>query len=200
MALVRAFTADADRKAVTRMKEMATSWILELRQRLRTPPARLIAPEQPAVVGLVPLYVEQGELWVQLLEREAGSQLGREGIALAAAPLATGEDPWRGVVQASAELDLEASTLLQIGLLDPAPSPSGLAVVPCVVAIPAREEGAAGFGLPVTAIASPRLVEERRLVREGRLAVVKVVHVGKHRLWGPTAVVLELLLRRLGLS
>jgi hypothetical protein len=51
--------------------------------------------------------------------------------------------------------------------------------------------------IPVSALANPRLVEERFLEVEGVQRSLIVLHIGRHRIAGSTAEALQLLLERL---
>jgi hypothetical protein len=170
------------------------SWILEVRSRLTTPaPNRQEGVPESRFAILLPLYVEAGELWVVLGEGEGGAALfhGR--------PVAEGEDAWEKAREAGHDLGLEPASVLRLGELDElGTSQERLSTwVGAVPTVHSDELPKGVYSLPLRALLSPSMVEER----EGPGgAALRVLHIGRRRLWGLPLWVLELLLARLGLS
>ena len=190
-----------------------TSWILELRQRLSTPPPLSLATEGARQTTLVPLLVDGGELWL-LLAGPTGEELVPAAATLPGEPLAPQEDPWPAAERCSLRLGLDPSTVLRIGMLDQLPSPAGDVIVPCVAAVPPPPEVESPsrdappvVRLPLVAARTPSLLEERRAVVDAgprRLAAgepvetwVTVAHFGPVKLAGAEVEIVELLLDRL---
>jgi 8-oxo-dGTP pyrophosphatase MutT (NUDIX family) len=185
------------------------SWILELRARLESPPPRrLPARDVRRAAVLVPLYVDAGQLWVLLTRRTDHLPTHKSQIAFPGGGLELGEDPWAAAVREShEEIGLDPAKVLRLGMLDEASTPSGFHIIPCVGAVPHpvetrlnEEEIAEVFTVPLTALATPRLVEQRRVEIDGVPREITVFHVGRHRIWGLTARILLNLLERLGIA
>jgi len=185
------------------------SWIEEVRARLESPPARRLAgidARQAAV--LVPLYVAQGQLWTLLTRRSQELPHHRGQIAFPGGGRETGEDFWRAALRESEEeIGLPTRLVLRLGELDEVGTPSGYRIVPCVGAIPHPFEPrpdpgeiAEVFAAPVRAFAAPDAVEEREVVLNGRPRSLRVYHLGRHRVWGVTARIVQNLVARLGLD
>lgn len=219
-----------------------SSWILDLRRRLADPPPRVLvrpggnghgeaaaggAPEGGAegatgmepkrAAALVPLYVDAGQLWTILTEREQRVAGHLSPPAFPGALVGKGEDgkpeePWQAALRGGRrEAGLYPRAALELGRLDEAATPAGVVIVPCVAALPEaalkkREEPAEGSGvtdvvpIPITALARPRLVEERPVRVGDREEEIVILHVGKRRIWGVTATLILNLLSRLGLG
>jgi 8-oxo-dGTP pyrophosphatase MutT (NUDIX family) len=190
----------------------AQSWILSVRERLGSPPARRLQPSRgrdvrPAAV-LVPLYVDAGELWTVLTKRTDTLPSHRGQIAFPGGACEIGEDAWGAALrEAQEEVGIEPAKVLRLGELDEVESPASFRVVPCVGAIPFPYEArpneaeiAEVFSLPLTAFANPRMVEEREVVLDGRHRHIRIYHVGSRQVWGLTARVLQNLLVRLGIE
>ncbi|MDX1630660.1 MAG: CoA pyrophosphatase [Thermoanaerobaculia bacterium] len=185
------------------------SWIAEIRDRLTQPPPRRDPPDPAeSAAVLVPLYVDAGSLWVLLTRRaddleELGSQ-----VSFPVAVRDTGEEFWEAAIrECEPTLGLDHRTLLQLGELDQVRLPGGPEVVPCVAAVPwpfeaspRKDEITEVVNLPLTAVTNPRLVETRAVEIDGTAREITVYHVGRHRIWGVTATILENLLRRLGMT
>jgi hypothetical protein len=183
------------------------SWILELRDKLGEDSSEL--PARDGIALFLGLFVDEGQLWVALIEHPPldGDTLSR--VSLPAAELEAGVDPWVAAAIAARELlGVEPGAVLRVGRLEPHwPDPAlGLdrPLYPCVAAIPVTEPPvgveATVLRLPLLALASPDLVERREERLGGRTVEVDVIHVGGHSLWGPTVAVIDDLLARLGLS
>jgi 8-oxo-dGTP pyrophosphatase MutT (NUDIX family) len=190
-------------------RELPPSWILELRARLEEPPpTRLPAEESRRAAVLVPLFVDAQELWVLLARRSDELPHHQGQIAFPGGSLELGESPWEGALrEAREEIGLEPARVLRLGLLDEASTPSGFHIIPCVGAVPypvetVIDEGeiAEVFAVPLSALASPQLVEQQRVEIDGLPREITIFHVGRHRIWGLTARVLFNLLERLGIA
>lgn len=191
------------------MSREAASWIAEVRARLASPPAgRLPASESRQAAVLVPLYVEAGELWTLLTRRSEALPQHRGQVAFPGGGREIGEDAWAAALRESEEeIGLDARLVLRLGELDEAATPSGFRIVPCVGAIPAtfRPRPDPGeidevFSVPITALANPRLVEDREVLLNGERRTLRLYHVGRHLIWGVTARIVQNLLIRLGIE
>lgn len=194
--------------------ELPPSWIVELRGRLEEPPARrLPALGQPAqevrrAAVLVPLYVDAGQLWVLLTRRSDEVPHHRGQVAFPGGALELGESHWEAALRETREeIGVEPKTILPLGVLDEASTPSGFHIVPCVgaVAFPVetrihQAEIAEVFAIPLVAFADPQLVEQRRVEIDGVPREITVFHVGRHRIWGLTARILFNLMERLEMT
>jgi len=185
------------------------SWILDLRQRLSSPPPRRLPPSdlrQAAV--LVPLYVDAGELWTVLTKRTDTLPTHRGQIAFPGGAREVGEDAWAAALREShEEVGFDPGRVLRLGELDEGETPAGFRIIPCVGAIPYPYEArpnegeiAEVFSLPLSAFANPRLVEERTVELDGRKRNLRIYHVGTRQIWGLTARILQNLLVRVGLE
>ncbi len=185
------------------------SWIIDVRQRLSTPASRRLPPSdarQAAV--LVPLYVEAGELWTLLSKRSESLPHHKGQIAFPGGSLEADEDAWTGALrEAEEEVGFEPKRVLRLGQLDEAETPSGFRIIPCVGAVPFpvetrlnHHEIAEIFSVPMSAFLNPRLVEEQAVRIDGVTQMLRIYHVGGHRVWGLTARILQNLLQRLGLE
>lgn len=183
------------------------SWIFELRQRLASPPATRLPPSdsrQAAV--LVPLYVDAGQLWVVLTRRSDALPHHKNQIAFPGGVLEIGEDPWSAALrEAREEIGLDPATVIRIGELDEADTPSGFHIVPCVGAVPFplsmeinRAEIAELFTLPLLAFADFQMVEDRVVRIDGVERMIRVYRVGRRQVWGLTARIVRNLMQRLG--
>jgi len=185
------------------------SWIAEIRRRLESPPPqRLASAEGRRAAVLVPLYVEGGELWALLTRRAESLPHHRGQIAFPGGGRETGEDPWAAALRESAEeIGLLPQGVLRLGELDEVATPSGFTIVPCVGAIPATFRAEANpeeidevFAAPISALAHPNLVEDREVRINGKRRTLRIYHVGRHKIWGVTARILQNLLARLGVA
>jgi len=185
------------------------SWILDVRDRLASPPPRrLPASDLRQAAVLVPLYVDAGELWTVLTKRTDNLPSHRSQIAFAGGGRELKEDPWAAATrEAHEEIGLSPATVLRLGELDEGETPAGFRVIPCVGAIPFPFEAepnageiAEVFSLPLSAFADPKLVEERPVTFNGVERMLRVYHVGRRQIWGLTARILQNLLVRLGME
>ena len=195
---------------------MTESWIVEIRRRLEGTAAEAAAGAVGDAAGagraaaLVPLFVDAGELWTVLTSRVAPP--GQ--VAPLAFPGALVEGPegvWAAAVEGGeVEAGLEPRVLLDLGRLDPVPTPGGVLVIPCVAALPTaavhrRAPPASGSAVeevvpvPLNALANPTLVESRPARLAGATAELTVFHLGRRRVWGVTARIAGDLLARLGM-
>lgn len=191
------------------MTETWQSWIHEVRERLATPPPLRLPPSdsrQAAV--LVPLYADAGELWTLLTRRSDALPHHRGQVAFPGGGRELGEDLWAAALRESEEeIALAPATVLRLGQLDEVGSPAGFRIVPCVGAIPHGFEARPSpdeidevFAVPMSALASPQLAEDREVVINGKRRTIRIYHVGRHLIWGLTARILQNLLARLGIA
>ncbi len=182
------------------------NWLAEVRERLAAPaPRRLAAREMRHAAVLVPLYVDAGELWTVLTKRTEHLPHHRGQIAFPGGGRETGEDAWAAALrETEEEIGIAAQRVVRLGQLDETDLPSGFRVLPCVGAVPFPfetrvnpHEIAEVFAIPLSAFANPRLVEDRRVVLEGRERVLRIYHVGSRQIWGATARILQNLMGRL---
>ncbi|MGD2114587.1 MAG: CoA pyrophosphatase [Acidobacteriota bacterium] len=185
------------------------SWIVEIRRRLGSPPPRrLPAGETRQAAVLVPLYVEAQELWTILTERSADLPHHKSQIAFPGGGRELGEAAWETALrEAREEIHLPEKAVLRLGELDETETPSGFRIVPCVGAVPEVFEPepdggeiADVFSVPLSAFANPTMVEDRPVSINGVERTLRIYHVGRRRIWGLTARILQNLLRRLGLE
>lgn len=185
------------------------TWIGEVRRRLESPPPRRRPPgERRDAAVLVPLYVEARELWTVLTERSIDLPHHKGQIAFPGGGRELGEDMWEAALrEAREEVGLAPEAVLRLGELDEAETPSGYRIVPCVGAIPQAFEPrpdpteiADVFSVPLSALVNPTLVEDRAVVIDGVERSLRIYHVGRRKIWGLTARVLQNLLRRLGME
>lgn len=190
------------------MTEPIESWILDLRERLSAPPPRRRPPSdsRPASV-LVPLYVHAGSLWVLLTRRSDELPTHQGQIAFPGGGGEAGEAAWDTALrETEEEIGLDAKRVLRLGELDEAETPSGYRVIPCVGAVPFPLEPVLSdeidevFPVPLPALASPQLVEERRVEIDDVVRTLRIYHVAGRQIWGLTARILQNLLQRLGLE
>jgi 8-oxo-dGTP pyrophosphatase MutT (NUDIX family) len=186
-----------------------SSWILEIRNRLSSPPPRrLAASDLRQASVLVPLYVDAGELWTVLTKRTDDLPTHRGQIAFPGGGRELKEDPWAAALrETEEEIGLDPKRVLPLGELDEGETPAGFRVIPCVAAIPFPYETrpnpteiAEVFSLPLTAFTNPRMVEERPVKINGVQRMLLVYHIGNRQIWGLTARILQNLLVRLGLE
>lgn len=188
-------------------QEPIHSWIFEVRHRLSTPPpTRLPAGDVRQAAVLVPLYVDNGELWTLLTKRSDALPHHRGQIAFPGGGREIGEDPWAAALREThEELGVEPSQVIRVGELDEAATPSGFHIVPCVGAVPYPlettindDEIAEVFSVPLLAFTDYRIVEDRLVKIDGVERSIRVYHVGKRQVWGLTARIVQNLLLRLG--
>ena len=189
------------------MSEELHSWIVEVRQRLATPPPLRLKPKEARQAAvLVPLYVDAGELWTVLTKRSDNLPHHRSQIAFPGGGREIGEDPWTAALrETEEELGLDTKKVLRLGELDEAETPSGFHIVPCVGAVPHpletdinHEEIAEVFSVPLLAFADYRIVEDQLVKIDGVERMIRVYHVGKRQVWGLTARIIQNLMTRLG--
>ena len=191
------------------MGEPMSSWIVELRSRLQSPPGNRLPPtdaRQAAV--LVPLYVDAGELWTVLTQRTDTLPHHKGQIAFPGGSLESGEEPWDAAVrETEEEIGIERKKILRLGDLDEAETPTGFRIVPCVGAVPFPLETKINsdeiedlFSVPIKAFANPTAVEDRAVRLDGEERMLRIYHVGSRQIWGLTALILQNLLQRLGME
>lgn len=186
----------------------ASSWIVDVRRRLESPPPQRLAPGEGRTASvLVPLFVDAGELWTLLTRRTDELPTHKSQIAFPGGGSEKGEIPWQTALREShEEVGLDPSKVIPLGDLDEAVTPSGFRIVPCVGALPSRfdvridpGEISEAFRVPLTAFANPRMVEDRTIKIDGKEREIRVYHVGSRQIWGLTARILQNLLDRLGM-
>jgi hypothetical protein len=180
-----------------------TSWIVEVRERLASPPPVALATEGARLAVLVPVYVDDGELWLLLLG-PSGEELVPGAATLPAVPIEGEEDPWQPAERCARRIAGDSAILLRLGTLDHVPDPSGDVVIPCVAVVPppphdggSERFGAARVRLPLRAARAPTLLEERRATVRAVETWVTVAHFGPVKLAGVEVEIVELLLDRL---
>lgn len=185
------------------------SWISELRQRLaQPPPKQLVAGERRAASVLVPLFVNAGQLWVLLTKRSDGLPQHGGQVAFPGGGCEVGEDAWEAALRETREeIGIREKSVARLGRLDDVDTFSGFRIRPCVGAIAYpyeievnEDEIADVFEVPLLAFADVRVVEDRVVTVDGHDRMFRIYHVGKHRVWGLTAGILQNLMARLGLE
>lgn len=185
------------------------SWIVELRSLLEEPaPVRLPAGEHREAAVLVPLFVNAGQLWVVLTRRS--NELPQHGgqVAFPGGGCEVGEDAWATALRETREeIGLPEKGVARLGELDDMNTFSGFRIRPCVGAIPYPYETAINeaeiaevFEVPLIAFADVKMVEDRTVTMDGIDRTLRIYHVGRHRVWGLTARIVQNLMRRLGLE
>ena len=192
------------------MSETPSSWILQVRRRLESPPpARLGPNEARQAAVLVPLYVDAGQLWTVLTRRTEDLPHHRGQIAFPGGGREIGEEAWDTALRESQEeIGLEPKKVLRLGELDEAETPSGFRIIPCVGAVPYPLETTANdaeiaeiFSVPLLAFSDVRMAEDREVTINGQTRMLRVYHVaGGRQVWGLTARLIQNLLARLGMG
>jgi 8-oxo-dGTP pyrophosphatase MutT (NUDIX family) len=194
------------------MSEHATSpasWILDLRQRLSSPPpGRLKSSEARSAAVLVPLFVDAGQLWTVLTKRSEELPHHRGQIAFPGGTNEIGEDAWQTALrETEEEIGISGTKVLRLGELDELETPTGFRIVPCVGAIPTgietainEEEIAEVFTVPLLAFSDVRMAEDRLVKIDGMERMIRIYHVGRHQVWGLTARIIQCLTQRLGIE
>lgn len=185
------------------------SWIVDFRQRLTEPPPKRLGVEdrRPAAV-LVPVFVNAGQLWVLLTKRS--QELPQHGgqVAFPGGGYEVGESAWDAALrEANEEVGLEQKHIAKLGELDDLDTFSGFRIRPCVGALPYPYETVVNeaeiadvFEVPLMAFADVQVVEDRAVRVDGVDRMFRIYHVGRHRVWGLTAAIVQNLLARLGLE
>jgi 8-oxo-dGTP pyrophosphatase MutT (NUDIX family) len=185
------------------------SWILDLRQRLSSPPPRrLQGSEARSAAVLVPLFVDAGQLWTVLTKRSETLPHHRGQIAFPGGTNEVGEDPWQAALrETEEEIGIESGKVARLGQLDELETPSGFRIVPCVGVIPTgtetvinEEEIAEVFSVPLLAFADVRMAEDRMVTIDGIEKTIRIYYVGRHQVWGLTARIIQSLMWRLGIE
>jgi 8-oxo-dGTP pyrophosphatase MutT (NUDIX family) len=185
------------------------SWILDLRQRLSSPPPqRLQASEARSAAVLVPLYVDAGQLWTVLTKRSETLPHHRGQIAFPGGTNEVGEDAWQTALrETEEEIGIESRKVLKLGELDEMETPTGFRIVPCVGVVPAgiepvvnEEEIAEVFRVPLLAFADVRMAEDRAVTFDGVERMIRIYHVAGRQVWGLTARIIQSLMWRLGIE
>lgn len=189
--------------------DAAGSWILDLRRRLADPPPKpMVMGDRRAASVLVPLFVNAGQLWVLLTKRSDGLPQHSGQVAFPGGGVEVGEDPWAAALRETREeIGIQEKGVARLGELDDVDTFSGFRIRPCVGAIAYpyevevnENEIADVFEVPLMAFADVRVVEDRVVTVDGHDRMFRIYHVGKHRVWGLTAGILQNLMQRLGLE
>ena len=192
------------------MNDSPSSWILQVRECLASPPPRRRPPSEARQAAvLVPLYVDAGQLWTVLTRRTEDLPHHRGQIAFPGGGYEIGENAWEAALRESQEeIGLDPKRVLKLGELDEAETPSGFRIIPCVGAVPHslettinEAEIAEVFSVPLLAFADVRMAEEREVTINGKQRTLRVYHVaGGRQVWGLTARLIQNLMERLGLG
>lgn len=183
------------------------SWIQEVRRRLKAPPPQRLPPDDGRHASvLVPLYVDAGELWTVLTKRAEHLPHHKSQYAFPGGGRELGEGAWDAALREThEEIGVRPETVLRLGQLDETETPTGYRIIPCVGAVPFPldtrpnpDEIAEVFSVPVSALANPRLIEDREVVINGTSRMLRIYHVGTRQVWGLTAAIIRNLLVRLG--
>jgi 8-oxo-dGTP pyrophosphatase MutT (NUDIX family) len=192
------------------MTETPSSWILQVRRRLASPPPSRLGPREARHAAvLVPLYVDAGQLWTVLTRRTEDLPHHRGQIAFPGGGREIGEEPWQTALRESQEeIGLDPRRVLKLGELDEAETPSGFRIIPCVGAVPCpletkinEDEIVEVFSVPLLAFANVRMTEDREVTINGQRRTLRVYHVaGGRQVWGLTARLIQNLMERLGIG
>jgi len=179
------------------------SWMDEVARRLAAherPPVEPPADQRRAAV-LVPLFVRDGALYVLLTRRTETVEHHRGQISF---PGGVEEEEDETAFQTAVretdeELGIPPEDVRLLGALSPLVTVTDFFVEPFVGAIPyphvlrpAEAEIAEVIDVPVAALLSPGVLEER--VLPGRVEPTLFYHHGDHVIWGATARMLKELL------
>jgi len=185
----------------------ASSWILEIRDKLADPPPtglvprdEAAAPGEPAAPGtaapamapkraaaMVPLFVDAGQLWTVITERVARVAGHQSPPAFPGSLLARDGDPWQAALRGGErEAGLYPRAALDLGRLDEVATPAGVIVTPCVAAIPEtalrkREEPAEGAGIADVVALPLTVLAHPRLVERRPVRVGGVEEEGEEQ-------------------
>ncbi len=186
-----------------------TSWIIDLRTRLSSPPGLRLPPtDARRAAVLVPLYVDAGELWTLLTKRSDTLSTHKGQFAFPGGALEEKEDAWTAALREThEEVGIEPQKILQLGALDEAETPSGFHILPYVGAVPFPIETTPNpaeieeiFSVPISAFLNPSMVEDRAVSIDGQRRLLRVYHIAGRQVWGLTARIVQNLLLRLGLE
>ena len=189
--------------------DTAHSWIVEMRQRLaEPPPQQMVVGDRRAAAVLVPLFVNAGQLWALLTKRSDSLPQHGGQVAFPGGGSEVGEDAWAAALRETREeIGLKEKGVARLGQLDDVDTFSGFQIRPCVGAIAYpyeteinEDEIADVFEVPLMAFADVRVVEDRVVTVDGHDRMFRIYHVGKHRVWGLTAGIVQNLMARLGLE
>ncbi|MEE8138162.1 MAG: CoA pyrophosphatase [Thermoanaerobaculia bacterium] len=190
------------------MTELEHSWIMDLRERLASPPPVRLSASNDArqAAVLVPLFVKGGELWTVLTKRSESLPYHKSQIAFPGGAREVGEDPWTAALrETQEELGIDTRKVLRLGELDEAETPSGFHIIPCVGAVAHSVETqvneaeiAEVFSVPLLAFTDYQVLEDRMVIIDGLERMIRVYHLGQRQVWGLTARILQNLILRLG--
>ncbi len=183
-------------------------WIEEVERLLAARPVRRRTPAegQETAAVLVPLYVQDGSLWVMLTRRaEAlpnhGGQLAFPGGTREAGDE---DEVATALREAGEELGIDPASVLVLGQLDDVVTVTGFVVSPVVGALPyplalkpSEREVEAVVPVPFAYLANPEAVETEELLVAGERVASPVFHYRGLRIWGATARVVADLVERL---
>ena len=181
----------------------SNSWILDVKSRLGEPPPKASPKQVAAHTVFVPLYVDAGDLWVLMSESDRALAMDWGTGAFPSGALESGQEAWEAIAHiVEEEVGVESDKVLRLGELDTVETTHGFSVVPCVGAIPLPDLEATTdrlelFSLPLSALQNPQLVEDRQVTVDGNSTWIRVYHMGRHRIAGVAAQILEGLVQRL---
>ena len=187
------------------------SWLEDVEKVLARTPIGRFSPDAPGVRAavLVPLFVDGGSLWVLLTRRSRAVAHHPGQIVFPGGARDVGDDDEVATAlrEAREELGIEPGHVMILGHLSDVATSSGYLVSPVVGAIPwplslklTDSEVEEIIRLPLVALSSPDLVEEREIMVAGRPVASPIFHYGKTRIWGATARIVVDLLERLSLA
>jgi hypothetical protein len=185
------------------------SWILDVRQRLESPPPRPASGAVSRLVVVVPLFVVDASLCTLFTVHRRAERDAATGLGLLGAPLEPGEERWAGGARvARLQLGLDAAKVLRLGDLDPVAGLEGSEILPGVAAVPVPGAGEEPSSLAPGLLAAPlvalRRSAERLLEETGEVYPVLRLEASADEpaaeLWGPPASIVANLLERLGLD
>ena len=187
----------------TELAMTADSWILDVKNRLGDPAPRASPRQVAAHTVFVPLFVDTGDLWVLMSESDRALAMDWGTGAFPGGSLKRGQEPWERIAKiVEGEVGVQVDKVLRLGELDAVETVHGFSVVPCVGAIPLPDLEASAerlelFALPLSALQNPQLVEDRQITVDDNKAWIRIYHMGRRRIAGVAAQILEGLFQRL---
>ena len=179
------------------------TWILDVKSRLLSPPPERSANQAAGHTVFVPIYVDSGDLWVLMTDSDRALALDWGTGTFPGAGLESGEEPWEVIARiCEQETGTATENVLRLGELDAVETKHGFSVVPCVGAIPPPDLDSIAteldlFAIPLASFQSPQLIEDRQVSVDCKEAWIRVYHMGRRRIAGIAAQILESLSQRL---